>query len=277
MNGSSQSAEVLRLFCAARAEQPLLIGLVVGMLQEHGDELQRVALLPRRAARLGIHQIELRPRPTGLRVRPHVASRHLPLDRRELEPHTDRLRGGCRRLPAASGSRGRSHEPGRCASAPKPSAQSRRVAATPAYTSPLSRPYFTFTTSPGVKRAGELRRASTQFVCAVVAPNRRVRREAVAPGRSRRDIDSPRISVAFHTRARRIAAARAAGVRERFVRSAHTEMGASRREGTNQPGHAQLCGPTHGNAEQQERDQIIGSPPAPSSWCDAMTLVHRSS
>src|SRR6185436_10160442 len=77
-------AEAFLVQAARQAVEPLLHGLVVRVLDEDGEELQRVAVRLGRAAMFGVGQIELGPAPAfGLAVQ--LMSGRLALDRRDLE------------------------------------------------------------------------------------------------------------------------------------------------------------------------------------------------
>jgi len=57
---------VCRGMQVGQADEALLLRFVVGMLQNRGQELQRIAVRARRTACLFVDEIELRPRPSLL-------------------------------------------------------------------------------------------------------------------------------------------------------------------------------------------------------------------
>ena len=85
MNGAhAPGAGAFKLFI--ETEQFLLFLLVVRVLEEHGEELERVALSDGRAAGALVHSIELRPRPPRIHARPdELVPGHLALDRGEIK------------------------------------------------------------------------------------------------------------------------------------------------------------------------------------------------
>src|SRR5262249_29043481 len=79
-------AESLVGEAAGETVKPLLDGFVVGVLYEDSEQLQRVALIPRRPALRVVNEVELAPAPAVL-VAVHFMSGHFPLDRRDVELH----------------------------------------------------------------------------------------------------------------------------------------------------------------------------------------------
>ena len=69
------------------AQQTLLRGLAVGVLDEDGEQLQRVALRSRRTAGPLVHRVELRPRPSTVRPGFDGPAFQLPLDGGGIEEH----------------------------------------------------------------------------------------------------------------------------------------------------------------------------------------------
>ena len=70
-----------------RAEQALIRGLAVGVLDERRQQLQRIALRARAGRRFGADVLQLGPFPAGVRLGLHGPPRQLPLDGRGVEHH----------------------------------------------------------------------------------------------------------------------------------------------------------------------------------------------
>ena len=180
--------EVLRVL--VQAQQLLLIGLVVAVLQEDGDELQRVAVRDRRAAGALVDQIELVPRPPGADARRfHLPAFHLAFDRRVVE---SRLAGGRRlrigqRDPARTSAADHVHriqEVG--AEAERPQQACRRDAGEDlVVVAPVAHLHVILT----VDRAAEFRRGAGKRFLGVVARDRRVRREPALATRPRLQVE----------------------------------------------------------------------------------------
>src|SRR5947209_1185312 len=67
-----------------RADDPLVVGLGVAVLQQHAQQLQRVAVGARRAARALVDPVQLRPGPALVRLALDLVAGEAPLDGREL-------------------------------------------------------------------------------------------------------------------------------------------------------------------------------------------------